>query len=107
MNGKLGITFCPGKKCNSLVNRLYWNRNLDQDIAILVKENVNLVITLIEKHEFKNLKVQNLGHKIIQNNIDWIWIPLRDTSIPTESFIQHYKSILPKVVILLFTAEED
>ena len=101
INGKLGITFCPGKNCPSVIDNIYWQRDLNLDLSIFVKESVNLVITLIEEHEMIKLNVTNLGEKIKEYNMDWIWLPIRDNSIPNEQFIKNYKLIFGKIKHLL------
>jgi ADP-ribosyl-[dinitrogen reductase] hydrolase len=55
-NGRLGITFCPGKKGDSVFGAA-WDRDLDLDMDAIKGWGANAVLSLIEDHEFEMLGV--------------------------------------------------
>ena len=54
--GSFGLTFCPGKKSDSIYGG-DWDRDLDKDLAVLRDWGANAVVTLLEDHEFALLGV--------------------------------------------------
>ena len=58
--GKIGITFCPGKK-QKTAHTGEWNRDLSTDLASISHWKATAVVTLLEDHEFNNLSVPDLG----------------------------------------------
>lgn len=61
-NGKIGLTFCPGKKELNLHGN-YWNRDMELDLKV-IQDSACLLLTLIEDHEFTLLKVSDLGRRV-------------------------------------------
>ena len=59
-NGRLGITFCPGKKGDSVFGAA-WDRDLDLDMDAIKGWGANAVLSLIEDYEFEMLGVPKLG----------------------------------------------
>jgi hypothetical protein len=68
-NGQLGITFCPGKKGDSVYGAA-WDRDLDLDIDAIKAWGASAVLTLLEDHEFKMLSVANLGDALNARGIE-------------------------------------
>lgn len=50
-NGRLGITFCPGKKGDSVFGAA-WDRDLDLDMDAIKGWGASAVLSLIEDLEF-------------------------------------------------------
>jgi ADP-ribosyl-[dinitrogen reductase] hydrolase len=45
-----------------------------------------LVVTLLERHEFGLLLVQDLAAQVISHGISWAHLPIRDVDVPVVSF---------------------
>jgi hypothetical protein len=69
-NGRLGITFCPGKKGDSVFGAP-WDRNLDLDVDAIKGWGANAVLSLIDDQEFEMLGVPKLGEAVKVRGIDW------------------------------------
>ena len=84
-SGRIGITFCPGKKQPSAATGA-WDRDLDVDVAAIAAWGASAVVTLVEGHELRSLKVEGLGDAVRRHNMDWIHAPIPDGSIPGVGF---------------------
>lgn len=83
--GTLGLTFCPGKHGDSLTGDR-WARDLDADIAVIRAWGADLVVTLMERHEFNLLRVPDLPDRVRAHGMDWALLPIRDVDIPAAPF---------------------
>lgn len=54
--GEIGMTFCPGKKSDSIYGGR-WNRDLEKDISVIRAWGAAAVVTLLEDHEFELLGI--------------------------------------------------
>lgn len=92
---KLGLSFCPGKfQPNALSGS--WNRSLDLDIARIKSHGYDVVVSLLEEWEFKELRVTELLEGITDNyELKWISVPIKDGGVPDreESFSELNKII--------------
>ena len=68
-NGRLGITFFPGKKGDSVFDA-GWDRNLDLDLDAVKGWAANAVVSLIEDYEFEMLGVTEHGEAVNACGID-------------------------------------
>lgn len=82
-NGRLGITFCPGKKGDSVFGA-EWDRDLDLDMDAIKGWGASAVLSLIEDHEFEMLGVPALGEAVTARGIEWLHFPIRDLDTPTD-----------------------
>ncbi len=82
-NGRLGITFCPGKKGESVFGGA-WDRDLDLDMDAIEGWGASAVLSLIEDHEFEMLGVPALGEAVTARGIEWLHFPIRDLDTPTD-----------------------
>lgn len=82
-NGRLGITFCPGKKGESVFGAA-WDRDLDLDMDAIKRWGASTVLSLIEDHEFEMLGVSELGETVKARGIEWVHFPIRDLDTPTD-----------------------
>jgi ADP-ribosyl-[dinitrogen reductase] hydrolase len=82
-NGRLGITFCPGKKGDSVFGAA-WDRDLELDMDAIKGWGANAVLSLIEDYEFEMLGVPKLGAAVKARGIDWFHFPVRDLDTPTD-----------------------
>jgi protein-tyrosine phosphatase len=81
LRGKIGMTFAPGKKAQGM--HVLWDRNLREDLSRLKEYyQTDVLITLIEKHEFSFLHIDNLFRELDSLGIKHIWFPIKDESVP-------------------------
>jgi ADP-ribosylglycohydrolase/protein-tyrosine phosphatase len=80
-SGRLGLTFCPGKKQPDWENA-YWERDLEADLARIRDWGAAAVVSAIQEHELDELGVPDLGDAVEALAIDWHHIPIRDVDIP-------------------------
>ena len=79
--GRIGITFCPGKKQHDALTGA-WDRDLCVDLDAIHASGAAAVVTLIEPSEFLSLGVDRLGEEVRARHMDWFHLPIADVSIP-------------------------
>lgn len=89
--GRIGITFCPGKKQRSAYSG-NWDRDLATDLAAIQRWGASRLVTLLEKREMEELKVSNLGEEAMKLGLKWHHLPIRDVSIPDRTFEQEWQN---------------
>ena len=83
--GRIGITFCPGKKDPyALTNG--WDRDLATDLDTIMRWGAAAVVTLLEHHEMNHLKVAHLGAETEARHMTWLHLPIVDVSVPDGQF---------------------
>lgn len=92
--GQIGITLCPGKR-QPMSWSGGWNRDLEADIGDIAKMGTCTVISLIDEDEIEDLHVSNLGEVVKKHEMDWIHLPLRDTTVPSKDFIRSFVEVVP------------
>lgn len=85
--GCIGLTLCPGKKDAASG----WDRDLEEDLRAILEWGATTVVTLIEDHEFKFLKIIELGKRVQELGMRWIHLPITDVSIPDRRFEDNWK----------------
>jgi ADP-ribosyl-[dinitrogen reductase] hydrolase len=75
--GRIGITFCPGKKQDGASGR--HDRDLAADLDVIARWNAAAVITLTEQYELEDLKVK-------RRFMEWHHWPISDYSVPDKNF---------------------
>lgn len=89
--GKIGLSFCPGKKqTNALTGS--WCRDLKIDLQRIKEWGASTVVSLIEDHEFEELKVIDLPQEVVSLGMNWIHIPIRDRHAPDSAFNRKWRS---------------
>jgi len=85
--GTIGLTFCPGKKHDSMYSGR-WERDLTVDLAAIQAFGAKALVTLMESHEFDGVKVSvaDLAAQAKESGLEWHYLPIRDVSIPDERF---------------------
>ena len=83
--GRIGITFCPGKK-DDTSRTGPWDRDLDADLDVIRDWNAAAVVTLMEPHELRQLQVLGLGEGVRARHMDWLHLPIPDVSVPGPRF---------------------
>ena len=77
--GRLGLTIAPGKRDGR------WNRDLTADLRRLRDHyHVDLLVSLLEPHEYKALGIATLASAAEEAGIDVMQLPIQDVSVPTS-----------------------
>ena len=82
--GKVGLTFCPGKKHMGVTGG--WDRDLKVDMEAAGNWKAAAVVTLIEEHELEALSVPRLGNAVTFEHMIWHYLPIRDGNVPDAKF---------------------
>jgi len=82
---KIGLTNCPGRQSN-LTTSKSWNRDLIEDLRFITAWGADVLISLNETHEFRQLGVANFPEMIKTQKFDWYHLPIKDFSAPGEHF---------------------
>lgn len=90
--GKIGLTFCPGKIQEVSISGP-WERNLDIDLDVIAGWGASAVVTLIEAHEMRALKVGDLGARVAARHMAWIHLPIVDVSTPDDAFENAWRKV--------------
>jgi protein-tyrosine phosphatase len=80
--GVIGLTLCPGKKDPSRA----WNRDLETDLAVIRKWGAEVVVSLLERHEFEFLDVTAMPDVAARLGLKWLHLPIRDVWVPDAQF---------------------
>ena len=83
--GKIGITFCPGKKQAHAASGA-WDRDLVLDFTAIDRWNAAALVTLLEAHELESLGVPRLGNAVHDDHMIWYYLPIRDGGLPDPEF---------------------
>lgn len=102
--GRVGLTFCPGKKQPMAVSGA-WDRDLGLDLDAVRDWGATAVVTLIEEHEFVALSVESLGREVEARGMAWYHLPIQDVSVPTASFEVAYDRVAPDLLRRLAAGE--
>lgn len=94
--GKVGITFCPGKKQPGAMTGA-WYRDLDLDVSAIAAWGASSVVTLVEDHELQSLGVTRLGEAVEAAHMSWVHLPIRDVSVPGPAFEEQWAQVGPQL----------
>lgn len=83
--GIIGLTFCPGKKGESMFSGT-WDRNLDKDLAAISDWGAEALVSLVEEHEFSLLGVPAFKKQTERYSLKWFHLPIMDVSTPGDRF---------------------
>jgi ADP-ribosyl-[dinitrogen reductase] hydrolase len=90
-HGRIGITFCPGKKQPGALTGA-WDRDLSLDLDAVHAFGTAALVTLIEDHEIDDLMVHGIGEETGRRHMDWLHLPIRDVSVPGAAFEQAWQA---------------
>ncbi len=83
--GKLGMTFAPGKQGYSTY---HVNTLLDRDLVLDVKDlklaGMDILVSLLEDHEYRNLNITELAQEVEDSGMGFIGYQIRDMDVPTN-----------------------
>jgi ADP-ribosyl-[dinitrogen reductase] hydrolase len=83
--GRIGITFCPGKKQPGAMTGA-WDRDLGIDLDAVAYWGAVALVSLIEEQEMRSLGVEKLGNQVRARHMDWVHLPIQDVSTPCSEF---------------------
>jgi ADP-ribosyl-[dinitrogen reductase] hydrolase len=63
-----------------------WARDLAPDLDAIVASGAATLTTLIEDHEFRLLSIVDLSVEAEPRGVEWLWLPIRDVSVPCPAF---------------------
>jgi len=98
--GTIGMTLCPGRKGYSLAGGR-WDRDLAADLEVVRAWKPDLVIALLEDHEFPMLGIANFRKDVAASGIPWVFAPIVDGSIPNVEFEETWRELGPRVRSIL------
>eukprot|EP01084_Bolivina_argentea_P200237 342428_1 len=78
---KLGMTICPGK---TQPKGFLWQRDMNIDLNLLKKQNVDIIVTLLSKKNIIRLKVESLFDEIKKRGMESLWYEMEDSTIPND-----------------------
>jgi ADP-ribosyl-[dinitrogen reductase] hydrolase len=92
----IGVTFCPGKK-DPAVLADEGNRDLERDLDAVATWGADLVVSLLEEHEFSLLAVEVLPRGVTQRGMHWMHMPIRDCTAPDGAFELAWRGAGPQL----------
>lgn len=101
LNGKIGITFCPGKKQKDSMSGCEWDRDIKEDLKAIHDWKASLVFGFPEQKEFNMLSVNNIQKEFETAKIPFIHIPFIDDTVPDLETTYMINGILPVIESLL------
>lgn len=90
--GRIGITFCPGKKQLDALTGA-WDRDLRMDLQRIREWGAHHLLTLIEPWEMEALEVEALPDICADLGLIWHHAPIRDGSAPDARWEARWSSI--------------
>jgi len=78
--GRIGLTFCPGKKQARAASGS-WNRDLDADLDAIRAWGAEVLVSLIEPAEYQRLGVEDLPEKA-RARMAHLALPVPDYGLP-------------------------
>jgi ADP-ribosyl-[dinitrogen reductase] hydrolase len=100
--GRIGMTFCPGKKQTDALTGV-WDRNLDDDMRAIKAFGAAALVTLMPDGELQSLRVssEEIRDKASELGIEWYQLPIPDQGIPDQSFETSWMAVEPQLLALL------
>jgi ADP-ribosylglycohydrolase/protein-tyrosine phosphatase len=83
--GALGLTHCPGS-CQSEGSAGLPRPDLAMDLASIRAWGATVLVTLIEPHEFAQMRVEYLGEMAEAEGLEWHHLPIPDMDVPDWRF---------------------
>ena len=94
---KLGLSFCPGKTQPNAMSGP-WMRDLQADLFRIRSKGYEVVVSLIEAHEFLELEVGEMREGAVEDaEMKWIWVPIVDQKTPTQTNHAGLNEVLAEV----------
>ncbi len=81
--GRVGLTFAPGKHAPSTLGAP-WQRDLRADLDVLARLGVGTLVSLVEEHELKSLRIVDLVERARELSIVVERFPIVDGDVPAD-----------------------
>jgi ADP-ribosylglycohydrolase/protein-tyrosine phosphatase len=87
VRGRIGLTFCPGKKQMDSTTGP-WDRDLDADLKVIQSFGAAALVTLMEDDELQEVKVspERLRTRVTAHWMEWHHLPIQDVHTPNGHF---------------------
>jgi ADP-ribosyl-[dinitrogen reductase] hydrolase len=102
VGGRIGLTFCPGKKQSDAQSGA-WDRSLDDDLKVIKAFDSVALVTLMPNTELQALRVppHQIRDKTSELSIEWYQLPIPDAGVPDNSFEDLWADAGPRLRALL------
>ncbi len=97
--GRIGMTFCPGKKQARAASGS-WNRDLDADLDAIRDWGAEILVSLIEPAEYSRLGVEDLPVKA-RTRMAHLALPVPDYGLPGPEWEESWKTEGPRLRSIL------
>ncbi len=94
------MAFCPGKKDPAATTEQR-NRDLERDLDAVAAWGADVVVSLMEEHEFALLAVEALPRAVTQRGMHWMHLPIEDCTAPSGAFELAWRGAGPQLRRLL------
>jgi ADP-ribosyl-[dinitrogen reductase] hydrolase len=84
-SGQIGMTLCPGRRDRHSANG-EWARDLDSDLDVVAAWKPDVLVTLLEHHEFEELGIPDFPMGVAARDIPWMHLPIADGGVPNATF---------------------
>lgn len=91
-DGIIGMSLCPGRRDRLAVGHV-WERDLAADFARIVAWNPQLMLTLLEDHEFANHGIPDFVSHVHGLGLRWEQLPIRDGGVPDFRFEERWNVV--------------
>jgi protein-tyrosine phosphatase len=93
-DGEVGLTLCPGK-CSTGLYGGTWARDLAADLTEIARWSPLALISLMEPHEFDTLGLPDFAEQAMQQEYQWLSVPIPDMQVPGPSFERRWVGLTP------------
>lgn len=87
--GAIGLSLCPGKWQRDALSG-EWQRDLESDISVIAAWGADVVVTLIEMSEMRDLRVTEMRDVFTRAGMRWLHHPLPDGTAPTTYWVDQW-----------------
>ncbi|MEH6585196.1 MAG: cyclin-dependent kinase inhibitor 3 family protein [Halioglobus sp.] len=101
--GRIGMTFCPGKKQRGAMTG-DWNRDLTLDLEAIRAWGATVIVNLIQDHEMTDLGVQDTA-KHLPVDVAYIRLPIPDFGVPDAGWHEQWQTEGPALLARLRAGE--
>ena len=101
--GRIGMTFCPGKKQQGAMTGS-WDRDLVVDLEAIRAWGATVIVNLIEDHEMTDLNVQDTAQHV-PADIAYLRLPIPDFGVPDSGWHAQWQIEAPALLARLRAGE--
>jgi ADP-ribosyl-[dinitrogen reductase] hydrolase len=92
--GRIGVTFCPGKKDPNGLSAI-WDRDLALDLKAIRDWGASTVVCMMQRHEFDEMQVPTLAESVREAGMAFVHLPIPDLQAPGADFEKAWRSAGP------------